>query len=160
MIREELNRLIFRPNPDEISGQDVMEVHINCEGDAWQVLERVYEVLSIVLSSHLINCKYDEDEMEEHLQPLTTWFKDNVFQYIKDEEDTYPSTGYLTGFHPYRDWFWWDARGVDANNFKVYLLLDGFPVSGFDSLRWLIECCGAVSVDQGDMIDPHEIDAR
>jgi len=159
MIREEINRLLFTPNPDDISGVDIMEVHVSCDADAWLVLERLYEVLTIVLSTHLLNSKCNEDEMELQLQPLETWFKENIIQYIKDTEDTSTSTDYLEGFHSYRDWFWWNARGVDENNFKVYILLDGFPVSGFDSLRWLIECCGAVSVEQGDMIDPHEIDA-
>lgn len=47
-----------------------------------------------------------------------------------------------------RDWEWWSGRVVEGQFVALEILVFGFPISGFDALRWMSELCGAREVTQ------------
>ena len=161
MIREEFNRLLFEADEsDGYAGMELMEVEVGCDGDAWDVYLRTKEALAVILSQELLNeviehewDDYGSDEQDEKLGP---WFRKNVMIHAKGECLS-ESTEYLEWFNDGRDWFWWNARVRNDDLLHVYIKLSGFPVSGFDALRWLLKCCGATSVEQGDLKDIAEL---
>jgi len=159
MIREELKRLLFEA--DEESATDLMQVEVICDGNAWQVLERATEALAVILSVENICNNKDEWQTDDSYKLLESWFESNVLPHINDEDDDDVSRDIdkVRWFGEGRDWFWWTARVLDDNRLFVYIMLDGFPVSGFDNLRWLLQCCGASQVEQGPAVGSSDIPA-
>lgn len=157
MIREELYRLLEEVvKSDAPQVADIMQVEVTCDGNAWDVLDRATEALTIILSVQLI-CDREEEWMTENsYKLLESWFETNVLPHRKSDDES-RDTRNVRCFHDGRDWFWWSSRVINDDLLRVYILLDGFPVSGFDLLRWLLECCGALQVEQGPAVDVADI---
>lgn len=159
MIREELQRLLFGPDEDEEPiGFEIMQIEASCPDNASTVSDRAREALTVILSTHLI-CDAKEDAKEWETDPvfefLEAWFY-NSFEKQSAENEDQPSDN-VRWFNDARDWFWWDAKVFDNNRLVVYITVVGFPISGFDLLRWLLISCGASQVEQGPCIDITEI---
>jgi hypothetical protein len=146
MIRNELQRLIFEPKDN--SDCNLMQVDVKCDGNAQHVLERVTEALVMLLSIENICEDYDAWDTDNSYKFLAKWFEHNMFTHII-APDVSRATDRVRYFSEDRDWFWWAGRVADAETLHVYILLEGFPVSGFDDLRWLLLCSGAMQVEQG-----------
>jgi hypothetical protein len=154
MIREELQRLLFKPKKDEEC--NLMQIEVQCDGNAHKVLERAKEALVMILSVESLCEDYDSWETDASYKFLAEWFESNMFIHI-NAPDVSRDTDKVGYFSEERDWFWWDGRVVDDNILHVYILLEGFPVSGFDDLRWLLQCSGASSVEQGEQVQASDI---
>lgn len=156
MLRDELNRLLFQAT--EHDGHDHMEfmaVKVECEGNATEVLRRTSEALAMILSFQLVFDHTWSDEFidtTECFEPLEQWFKKHAHTPIEDEYYFLNSEN-LTYFNEGRDWFWWSAEVKNKDMLIVYIKLQGFPVSGFDDLRRLLQTCGASYAEQGDCLE-------
>ena len=149
MLRDELNRLLFKATENAAAPEmGLMQVEVSCDGNAGEVIARASEALCMILSVHLVCGDEEEWLTDSSYELLETWFENNVLVNLQDE-NVNRDTEEVRRFGDGRDWFWWSARVIDNNRLLVYILLTGFPVSGFDSLRWLLQCAGALRVEQG-----------
>ncbi|MFW8590794.1 hypothetical protein ACOI22_08340 [Glaciecola sp. 2405UD65-10] len=145
MLNDELKRLVFGANSSE--EYDLMHVSVKCNGNAELVFERIKECLMLILSVEEI-CEYHEEwRTENSYELLETWFKTNLLCDVKSDE-LCCQVGKVRYFSEERDWFWWAGHVKENDYIDVYLKIEGFPVSGFDNLRWLFLCCGATEVAQ------------
>lgn len=154
MARDELKRLLL--GSDKSSDTTLMRVEVSCKNNASQVLEQAIEALAVILSVNAV-CEDKEEWLTiESYEMLEAWFTNNV---LPDNNDYRLLDGIenIRWFGEDRDWFWWSAQIVDENNLYVYILVAGFPISGFDSLRWLLECCGASKVEQGEAVKSSDL---
>ena len=154
MIQAELRRVIL--GPKEPLERSVMQVNICCDGKAEKVLDKIKEALVMILSTESL-CEDEHSFVQDSTYELMeSWLDYYILQHI-DEECLKEGKKRIRYFGEDRDWFWWSSRVVDENNICVYLLLEGFPVSGFDDFKWLLKCCGALEVEQGDVIQPNDV---
>lgn len=128
-----------------------MSVQVSCSESSLAVLKKVREALSVIYSVHLICHSKDFWETGDTFDFLGEWFCKNF------ELETLPDSEILKGFNTMRDWSWWDVRILKPNQLTVYIKVSGFPISGFDCLRWLLQTCGASHVEQGPSLVPSEI---
>lgn len=154
MARDELKRLLL--GSDKSSDTTLMRVEVSCKNNASQVLEQAIEALAVILSVNTVCEDKEEWLTTESYEMLEAWFTNNV---LPDNNDYRLLDGIenVRWFGEDRDWFWWSAQIVDENNLYVYILVAGFPISGFDSLRWLLECCGASEVEQGEAVKSSDL---
>lgn len=154
MVHDELKRLLF--GSDKSSDTTLMRVEASCNNNASRVLEQAIEALAVILSVNSV-CEDKEDWLTtESYEMLETWFTNNV---LPDNNDDRLLDGIqnVRWFGEDRDWFWWSAQVANENNLHVYILVAGFPISGFDSLRWLLKCCGASVVEQGEAVKSSDL---
>ena len=154
MVRDELKRLLFEV--DKNSDVNLMQVEVSCDNNASQVLERVIEALALILSVSSICGNKDEWLTEESYELLESWFSNNVLSH-NDDDELNAGIQNVRWFGEGRDWFWWSAKVANENSLLVYILVTGFPISGFDSLRWLLKCCSASQVEQGSAVNSSDI---
>ncbi len=154
MARNELKRLLF--GSDKSSDTTLMRVEVSCNNNASQVLEQAMEALAVILSVNSV-CKDKEEWLtSESYEMLEAWFINNMLPHNNDDR-LLDGIQNVRWFGEDRDWFWWSAQIADENNLYVYILVAGFPISGFDSLRWLLECCGASEVEQGEAVKSSDL---
>ncbi|OAN61349.1 hypothetical protein A8B79_07775 [Balneola sp. EhC07] len=154
MAHDELKRLLF--GSDKSSDTTLMRVEVGCNNNASKVLEKAIEALTVILSVNSV-CEGKEDWLTtESYEMLESWFTNNV---LPDNNDDRLLDGIqnVRWFGEGRDWFWWSAQVADENTLYVYILVVGFPISGFDSLRWLLKCCGASVVEQGEAVKSSDL---
>lgn len=154
MAHDELKRLLF--GSDKSSDTTLMRVEVSCNNNASRVLEQAIEALAVILSVNSV-CEDKEDWLTtESYEMLESWFTNNV---LPDNNDDRLLDGIqnVRWFGEDRDWFWWSAQVADENNLYVYILVVGFPISGFDRLRWLLKCCGASVVEQGEAVKSSDL---
>jgi hypothetical protein len=126
---------------------NVMGVNVACTGNAEEVLVRFRETLALILSVE-VACQNDEEPLVDGAyQLLEEWFEADVMPYCVGDYAK-SSTEKVRHFGEERDWFWWNGNTVNENLIVMTILVEGFPISGFDDLRWLLHCCGASSVEQ------------
>lgn len=149
--RNEFRRVLFGPwqweNP---AGFAVMRAQVLCSGSPRLLLERARGTLAVILAAQEI---VQASDTFLSMDDLSGWFCTAV----SPDTDCDRATYYLDWFNSGRDWRWRGARVVEPERIDVYLDILGFPVSGFDCLRWLFKRCGALEVDQGPSVDPAEV---
>jgi len=154
MIRDELKRLLFEK--DKNNDVNLMQVEVSCDNNASKVLELAIEGLAVILSVNSICGNKDEWLTAESYELLEAWLERNVLP--RNIEATLSNDiRNVRWFGEGRDWFWWSAQVKNENTLFVYILVTGFPISGFDSLRWLLRSCGASQVEQGSTIKSSEL---
>lgn len=154
MVRDELKRLLFEV--DESNDVNLMQVEVSCDSNAPQVLERAVEALAMILSVNSICGNKDEWLTAESYELLESWFSNNVLSQNNTDELN-DGIRNVRWFGEGRDWFWWSAKVENENSLFVYILVTGFPISGFDSLRWLLRSCGASQVEQGAAVKSSDL---
>ena len=154
MLNDELKRLVFDvTSPKELN---LLHVSVECNGNAELVFERIKECLVLILSVEEI-CEYhDQWRIENSYELLETWFKTNLLCDVEDEQ-LCSQVGKVRYFHEERDWFWWRGHVRGNDYIDVYLQVVGWPISGFDDLRWILLCCGATEVEQQDAVSSNEL---
>ncbi|MDF1661885.1 MAG: hypothetical protein P1V97_08935 [Planctomycetota bacterium] len=154
-MRNERQRLILGPDPEEKPGAlGLMRVRLTCVYLSESVLARIRESLSMVFhSAELAAQSHGPSDAEafpqrpwreETLDRLERWYS---AQFMADLDEG-PGREYLGQLFSERDWEWWSANIVDGQTIDIEIRVLGFPISGFDALRWHCQSCGASEVKQ------------
>ena len=164
MSRDELDRLLFGPEPGQKpGGMGTVRFVAHCPGNSDVVLERCKDVLESAL--RLSN----EGECREEVwaSSLPSWFVNQcppkpsqqeleAFDRLPLEERIrlgrerkWPLVAFVNTFTALTDeryWRWWDAAVVDAHTVYVAVEVKDWPFP-WESLRQLLLLCGATSVE-------------
>ena len=156
---DELRRLLTGPNLGEKPSGLLVEVAVECNANASQVLHAAQEVWSIVL-------KQSEPgglNLEEWRRILPSWFVEKCGPEIGMDEalrrralpieermrfaETWSLGAWVHWLKPSeRHWAWWNAEIRSPQSLCVQVVVSGFPFPT-GSLQWLLKCCGAKAAE-------------
>jgi hypothetical protein len=141
----EIKRLLTGANPDENpGGLGVFRFEVYCDRNAEQVLQRIKEVLQIVLSQNE-DAWLDEQRI---INQLPAWFIDQCAQEPVEvtSDEKWSIADWLYWFEPdNRYWFWWDAEVKNQDLIHVDIEVHEFPYP-YEALLWLLRASGAKSI--------------
>lgn len=165
MSRDELDRLLFGPEPGQKpGGLGTVWFVARCPGNSDVVLKRCKRVLGAALRLS------SEGEFREEVwaSAMPSWFVNQcpakpsqqeleallrlpLEERIRLERETrWPLIAFVNTFAEVaieRYWFWWDAAVVDPNTVYVAVEVTELPFP-WESLRQLLLACGATSVEE------------
>jgi hypothetical protein len=155
----ERNRLLVGPEPGEQPAGILVEVAAECEVDAGVVLNGVREVWGAVLDQP------DPSRLtvKEWTELLPQWFVDRCGPEIAMTEalrrralpmeerlrlaEEWSLGAWVHWLSPAeRSWAWWSAQIDSSKALRITVVVTGLPFPS-GSLRWLLKCCGATSID-------------
>lgn len=154
-LNNERQRVIFGPEAGQApSALGLMTVHLVGMRCPAQTLKRLRDALSMLFHCKELLCQklegeqthwVTESEREDIIrESARKWFASQRWpcdKLIWQEEQ------FAQLLHE-RDWEWWSGRVIEDQFVALEILVFGFPISGFDALRWLGELCGAREVKQ------------
>jgi hypothetical protein len=165
--RRELHRLLEGPKPDERpEGAGTVRFIVRCPANAPQVLDRAVSVLRVVnqhsgsdngwpresewpelLPAWFVSVCAPERSRQDTEAWLAQWSilpQDEQDRIEREEPWSVSSWTYWFGPRN-RQWYWWDARVLDANVLVVAIEVDGWPFP-WGALAWLFRAAGAEEV--------------
>lgn len=163
-LQEEWRHLIEGPAPDEKpGGLGTVRFIAWCPANAAQVLEKAKAVLKVV-NRHSTGEWPNDDKWKELLPnwfvkscspelsqaeaeaELARWRQLPREEQIREEEDLWSLSNWVYWFKPgNRQWYWWDAAVLDADNVVIAIEVEGWPFP-WGSLGWLFRVAGAANV--------------
>ena len=174
-IHDEKRRLHEGPSRfDKSSGKLVAIFNVTCYDNAEEVLNKVGEVMGIV--NHLSSTGVHS--LDEWKSTLPNWF---VSEFVKDLNETeenewlnkwrdsseeekvrlefekgWSLSNWIYWFKPdERQWFWWDSKIQNNDNFQVHIEVLGWPFP-WGTLNWLLKVSGASKTEYIDLIEMYE----
>jgi hypothetical protein len=161
-IGNEVERLLSGPIPSEQPEGLLAQLVVHCSEEARTVLDRVREVLVLVLS-HPDPAAYS---VEHWRSQLPVWFVRKCAPEITQEEaerrrhlpfeqrvslaQHWSLGAWLHWFRPNeRPWKWWDADITSPDFLRIRLVVPGFPFAS-GALEWLLLSAGAEVVERVD----------
>ncbi|GAB2679336.1 hypothetical protein [Aliiglaciecola aliphaticivorans] len=146
-VIEELRRIVS--GSSATLPNNTMKVNVSCNGNAEEILARFRETMALILSVE-ITCQNDEESLVDGAyQLLEEWFEADLIPFCEGD-DVSQNPKKVRHFGEERDWFLWGGKTVSEELMVLTILVAGMPISGFDDLRWLLHCCGAISVEQAE----------
>ncbi len=166
-VTQELKRLLEGINPtEEPAGVGLVSFVADCAGQAEAVLERVKEVLGVVLTRtedqwptgtewerllpawFVVACAPERNEEEEERWLL--WWKSlppNEQARVEGSEP-WALSDWIHWFNPeMRSWYWWKASANDPDVLRVEVEVASWPFAS-GALEWLLRAAGAVHVEK------------
>jgi len=162
---EERRHLKSGPRPGEQpGGVGLVDAVAACGGDAVQVLDRVREVLAVVIDhqlgewpatdewrSQLPGWFVDacaEEMTQDQAEAWLAWWKSLPAdqQRAASRETGWSLADWLFWLKPgERQWFWWDARAETSDRLRATVEVPAWPVP-LGALEWLLRAAGAAAV--------------
>lgn len=160
----ELQHLRVGANLEEVpSGIGLIEFTVSCPLNATSVISRVQETLEIVLGKISRTQKMSLQDWEQQLpqwliqafqsqpsEPIQpTWWQNILTLGKAEAEQSWSLENWLYWFEPQnRNWFWWSASVISANQIKLILDVQDYPLT-IDALRWLFLAAEATDFEEG-----------
>ena len=155
-------------------GLDQFEIDVACQSDAATVLERVREVLQIVVRQDLdhwsslsqwsvllppwfVRVSAPEQTKQEAEQWLTWWRGLSPEEQETELKCQRWSIGEFVHWFqpPKREWWWWGADVLSADRLRICLAVEELT-SFHEALDWLLRTAGAIHVVDENLRDLHE----